>query len=186
MIETTFINLLGEPSAGKSTLAAGLFYLMKKKRMNVEIVTEYAKDLIYDGHASGNMDQIEVFSEQRKRIMRLNGKVEYVITDSPLALSAYYAHYSASLSNSVPSDLCSVIIHESRKVKNLNFFINRTHEYEQDGRTQTEEESKALKIELRDFLKRFGVNYVDIHSGDELPNWMMHGLFTTKELSRFQ
>lgn len=46
---TIFINFLGEPSAGKSTIAAGLYFLMKKRRYSVEIVTEYAKDLIYDG-----------------------------------------------------------------------------------------------------------------------------------------
>lgn len=179
---TTFINLLGEPSAGKSTLAAGLFYLMKKSRMNVEIVTEYAKDLIYDGHSSGSMDQIAVFSEQRKRLFRMDGKVEYVITDSPLALSAYYAHYSATVGNSVATNLCSVIIHESSKMKNLNFFVNRTHEYEQDGRSQTEAEAANLKEDLRGFLAKNFIDFKDIYSGDQLPNWMMHGLFTTKEL----
>ena len=37
------INLIGEPSAGKSTIAAELFAKMKKAGYNVELVTEYAK-----------------------------------------------------------------------------------------------------------------------------------------------
>ena len=44
---TRVINLLGAPGAGKSTAAAGLFYRMKKEFLSVELVTEYAKDLIY-------------------------------------------------------------------------------------------------------------------------------------------
>jgi tRNA uridine 5-carbamoylmethylation protein Kti12 len=183
-VETTYINFFGEPSAGKSTISAGIFYLMKRKRISCELTTEYAKDLIYDGQDSGKMDQIEVFTEQRKRLARLNGKVEYVITDSPLALSAYYAHYSASHGDKTSEALCTVIIRESQKFNNLNFFVNRTHEYEIAGRTQSEEEAIIMKEDLRAFLKNQGISYKDIHSGDELPNWMMHGLFTTKELMK--
>lgn len=112
----------------------------------------------------------------------MDNKVDYVITDSPLSLSAYYAHYSSKQGNETTGSLCSVIIHESNKMNNLNFFVNRTHEYEVEGRSQSEEESLKLKQDLRDFLNDNDVKFLDVYSGDDLPNWMMHGLFTTKEL----
>ena len=41
------INLFAGPGTGKSTTAAGLFYKMKSKGYMVELVTEFAKDLVY-------------------------------------------------------------------------------------------------------------------------------------------
>ena len=41
------INFFGAPGSGKSTIAAGLFFEMKMKQMNVELVTEFAKELCY-------------------------------------------------------------------------------------------------------------------------------------------
>jgi ATP:corrinoid adenosyltransferase len=43
------INLWAGPGAGKSTTASGLFYLMKTADMQVELVTEYAKDMTWEG-----------------------------------------------------------------------------------------------------------------------------------------
>lgn len=42
------INLFGGPGIGKSTLAAGLFEHMKIAGFNVELVNEYAKDMVWE------------------------------------------------------------------------------------------------------------------------------------------
>ncbi len=39
--------MFGGPGTGKSTSAAGLFFKMKLAQMEVELVTEYAKDLVW-------------------------------------------------------------------------------------------------------------------------------------------
>lgn len=178
-IKTIHINLLGEPGAGKSTLAAGLYYYMKKKFFSVELVTEYAKDLTYEGVTSSNMDQIDVFNEQKNRIKRLEGKVDYIITDSPLSLSAFYASQ-----NPKSKLLTPVILDVAREFSNLNFFVNRNHPYDVNGRSQTEEEALLMKGSLRDFLDKNGISFTDIRASDELPTWMFHGLFVTKELMK--
>ncbi len=47
------INLWAGPGAGKSTTAAGLFNLMKIRGYNVELVTEFAKEMVYEGRLRG-------------------------------------------------------------------------------------------------------------------------------------
>ena len=177
MIKTKIIDLYGEPCAGKSTLAAGLFYRMKRQYMSVELVTEYAKDLIYEGHESGSMDQIEVFAEQHRRVARLIGKVDYVITDSPLRLSAYYAG---------ETNFRKVILDKAAGFDTLNFYVNRNHPYDQNGRTQDETGAAKVKLELREFLKENNIWYKDVTAGDELPGWMYHGLFVDGDLLKEQ
>lgn len=44
---STVINFWGAPGSGKSTAAAELFVQMKKDGANIELTTEYAKDLVY-------------------------------------------------------------------------------------------------------------------------------------------
>ena len=85
------INLWGAPGSGKSTTAAGLFFLMKINKFKVELVTEYAKDLVWDRRDSMFGNQLSIFSEQNWRLHRLRDHgVDYVITDSPLFLPVFY------------------------------------------------------------------------------------------------
>ena len=74
------INFFGEPGSGKSTASAGLFYLLKQRKYNVELVTEFAKDLVYDEHTKALSCQNFVFANQEYRLSRLKNKVDIVIT----------------------------------------------------------------------------------------------------------
>ena len=47
-METKVINLFGNPGSGKSTVAAYLFSELKSRGLEVELVTETAKDLVWD------------------------------------------------------------------------------------------------------------------------------------------
>ncbi len=85
------INFAGAPCAGKSTAAASLYAEMKKRYMNVELVTEFAKDMQWAQTKHLLNDQIYVFAQQNHRLWRLNDQVDYVITDAPLFLSCIYA-----------------------------------------------------------------------------------------------
>src|SRR4051812_15213434 len=88
-MQSLVINLWGGPGCGKSTTAAGLFHRLKIHHESVELVTEYAKDLCWEGRKPP-FDALSILAEQAKRQRRLAGKVRFIITDSPLPLPIIY------------------------------------------------------------------------------------------------
>jgi len=88
---TKVINLFGGPGSGKSTMATSVFALLKMHDVNCEYVSEYAKDLVWEGKDRlMNTDPLYIFSKQHLRQRKLENKVEIVITDSPLLMSLVY------------------------------------------------------------------------------------------------
>lgn len=143
------INLYAGPGAGKSTTAAGLFYLMKLNKFKVELVTEFAKDKVYERHSELLEDQLYVFAKQQRRLKRLVGQVDWAITDSPLLLSILY--------NKEYKNLNPLILEEYEKYDNLNFLIGRVKAYEPFGRLQTETEAKELDTKLINILEQYNI-----------------------------
>lgn len=157
---TLVINLFAGPGAGKSTTAAGLFYAMKKKGMSVELVTEYAKDRVWEEHQSIFQDQVYLTAKQNRRLRRLQGKVKYVVTDSPILLGQYY---SALLPVRDLTDWLHSLY------DNLNIFINRTKPYVQTGRNETYEEALKADEGIKKLLE--GRQYYEMRDDEDLiPN----------------
>jgi nicotinamide riboside kinase len=160
---TKVVNIFGAPGVGKSTLAAKLFALMKESYMSVELVTEYAKDLHYDGVKNEDYDQSIVFAEQHKRVKRLIGKVDFVITDSPLVLSAFY-----SLKTDYPTSFADFALELSQRYDNINLLVKRNHQYDPSGRFQDEAGSDAIHTELELYLNENHVKYKTVLAGGQL------------------
>ena len=150
------INLFGAPGAGKSTGAAYIFSQLKKMGYNVELVTEFAKDLVWDNNTSCLEDQIYVFAEQNHRLIRLKDKVDIIITDSPLILSCFYNKRTDLL-------LFEEFVKEIfNSYNNFNYFVERVKDYNPNGRLQTEAESDQYAIEISDMLKSYHIPYSHI------------------------
>ncbi len=132
------INFFGGPGTGKSTTAAGVFCAMKHLKWNVELVTEFAKELTWEDRFNTLQDQLFVFAQQNRRLERLKSKVDWVVTDSPLILGNLYI--SDNYFNTYSALVNEVFDHYD----NVNFLLNRVKEYNPVGRTQTEEEARVL------------------------------------------
>lgn len=156
----TVINLFGVPSSGKSTYAAYIFSALKSKGVSVELVTEFAKDMVWEGNEEAFKNYAYVFGQQSFRLSRCKDKVDVIITDSPLPLSIFY-NEDAVLGESFNETVMNVF----NSYENLNYFLNRTTPYSSVGRFQTEEESDALKQPMIDLLNERGIVFTE-HNGD--------------------
>lgn len=150
------INFYGGPGSGKSTTAAGLFYLMKINKYNVELVQEYVKDLAWEDRME---DQAFITAHQNKKLERIKGKVEYAICDSSLVLSLAYMPDDYA----VPSFRQYVIDLFHTYDNHLNIFVNRVKPYVTAGRYQDETGAKVLDKKIEDLMKSLDLNihYVD-------------------------
>lgn len=132
------LNLYAGPGAGKSTTAAYIFAELKLRECNVELVREYAKDVVWEyGCIPPHITQEMILQEQVKRQEVLRGKVDLIITDSPLLLASLYggAVSDAVLSNYDP----------------FNVEVVRIKKFQQAGRLQNEEEAKQLDTMAKKF-----------------------------------
>ena len=157
------INLVGEPSVGKSTVAAELFASMKKQGYSVELVTEYAKDIVWENRQDILKHQDYVFAKQHRRISRLIGKVGYIITDSPLILSLLYIEMS-----NTPKSLIPFIKDVISTYKNIYVYLKRAHKYEEIGRMQNELEANNLRKKLSSVLTDNGIVPLVISTDDNV------------------
>jgi len=155
---TTVINLFGGPGLGKSTTAAGLFYEMKLRGFDVELVREYAKNFAYHKTMP---DQTYIFAKQLKAESTLYGKVDFIVTDSPLWLCCYYEALITGARHLLPLVKAQVA---GRKEHNL--FLQRFKPYHQNGRLQTPEEASQIDLDLSCFLGNEGVPYQMVQSKD--------------------
>ena len=87
------INLFGGPGIGKSGIAAGITYKMKKKHINVNNPYEFPKRLAWDNNIPAISDQLYVFANQHRGIAECYGKVDYIVIDSPILFSTIYHRY---------------------------------------------------------------------------------------------
>src|SRR4051812_26460559 len=143
------INMIGGPGAGKSTTAAGVFFMLKLLNVRCELVTEFAKELTYDENWSDLKRQLYVTAEQERRQRRLVGKVDFIVTDSPLLLGVAYVMDERER-HAVEQSARSLF----NSYGNLNFFIERVKPYAAYGRKQTEEEARAIDQRLLDEVFR--------------------------------
>lgn len=147
------VNLFGAPGAGKSTGAAYIYSQLKMRGINAELVTEFAKDKVWEESREVFNNQAYIFGKQYFRISRLNNKVNVIVTDSPLLLSSFYNN-SDVLGDSFDRMVYDVFT----SFNSLNVYLERVKPYNPAGRFQNEDESDELSDRLIDFLKESGVH----------------------------
>lgn len=166
MKDTIVVNLIAAPSAGKSTLMADIFSKLKWQNIDCEMVTEFAKELVWEDRKETFKDEIYIFAKQSHRLFRVNGKVDVIITDRPLILTMLYNNKYGKKSKS----LDNLVLEEFNSYDNLNYFIQRNKPYHQNGRNQTEEESNQIAKELKVILDENKILYEEVKGVPETAN----------------
>lgn len=141
------VNLFGAPGAGKSTGAAYIFAKLKMAGINAELVTEFAKDKVWEENAEVFKNQAYIFGKQSFRLSRLKDKVDVIVTDSPLLLCEYYNN-QPELGDEFEKTVQNVFM----SYDNMIYFLQRVKPYNPKGRFQTEEESDEIAEDLFSFV----------------------------------
>lgn len=153
------INLFAGPGAGKSTTAAGVFSFLKQDGVSCELVTEVAKDMVWDKAFAVMQDQHLIFAKQRHRLIRLTGQVDYVVTDSPIILGNLYFSASPAFEQ--------VMLEEMQAMENINFLLARVKLFSQVGRMQDEEGAKVIDEACHRLLTKYDLPYTLVEGGTQ-------------------
>lgn len=169
-MKTTIINVYGGPGAGKSTSAAYLYYLLKVAGENVELVREYVKDWAWEGRKFGAYDEIYFLGKQVRHESMLFGKVDYIVTDAPVYMTAYYAsiYCSPTLAKGVMSEAQAFYQQVSEDGhQHLHIMLNRIRPYVQEGRYQNESQAHAVDDGVGDMLLSRGITLINADPSEE-------------------
>jgi len=170
------INLFGVPSSGKSTGAAYIFSQLKMKGINVELVTEFAKDKVWENNTEVFKNQAYLFGKQSYRISRCKDKVDVIVTDSPLPLSIFYNN-DPSLTENFNKSVMDVF----NNYNNMNYLLLRTKPYNPIGRHQSEKESDALKQPMIDLLNKYNIDYKEANGDIYGYDWIVNDVLNRLE-----
>ena len=160
-MKTIVVNLLGGPCCGKSTLAAGIFHYLKTQNIDCELAGEVAKDKVWSESYTDLQDQIFIFGCQYHRIWRLNGKVQVCIADSPLLLVPLYSKVKSKYFK-------DLVIEQYKQFNNVNYFIERNTDFNENGRIHTLEDSIKLDRQIENLMHEYNVSYTTVKNTEAL------------------
>ncbi len=181
MKNTMIVNLYGAPGSGKSTAAAYIFSKLKMAGIDAEYVTEYAKDKVWENNQEVFKSQFCISGKQAFKISRCYGKVDVIITDSPIRLGKIYADLNGrpqlglaclEEANQYPSGHC------------IEILLHRVTPYSTNGRNQTEEEADkiedAIEIMLSEEASKHHLTVLDFDADldgyDQIYYWIKQQL----------
>jgi hypothetical protein len=117
---------------------------------------EFAKEKVWEESYAVLQDQVYVFAKQLHTLRRLIGKVDVIITDSPITLSLIYGKNESQ-------SFRDFVIDTNSQLWTINFFLRRRKKFNPIGRLQTLEQSIEKDNEIESFLKE---NYIAYESID--------------------
>jgi hypothetical protein len=130
--------------------------------MNVELVREVAKEWAWENRQIGPFEQIAIIGEQIKKESSLFSKVDYVITDSPVLLGAFYLqhNFKVNFMNQMVKDYYKYA--ESQDIRFLTYVLpRRVGQYDPSGRFESEVEAITVDISLKFYLDDKNYYYID-------------------------
>jgi len=159
------INFVGAPSSGKTTISSFTFVKLKTNHLSSELVQEYAKQLVWSENYEDLSNQWYVSKKQYEMLKSVYGKVDYLVTDSPLILGLHYNRYHKD-------NVCNIektekmILSKISEFNNVYIFLKRNLSlpYEKIGRIHNEQQSSEIEQNLKLLLDEFNLKYLEITS----------------------
>lgn len=175
MKDTKIINLFGGPSSGKSTITSGLFYELKRRNISCDNPYEFPKQVAWEDNQSQITDQLYIFANQHRGIVRSYGKVDYIILDSPILLSLAYKDgydngYPASLYG---ENFNTMVLDVFNKYENINIFLDRPDDFEDNGRFQNKEQSLSFDKKIKGILDDNKISYRTLKVNDQTIDFIL-------------
>lgn len=169
---TKIINLLASPCKGKSSLSHSIVGEMKKLHLHVEHVSEYPKELVYSGRLHDLSCQPAVFGRMLEKIWLLYKKVDYIVVDGSLLLSAVYG------TDVWPASFQRSVIDIYNSFNNLNFYLQGSYiPYNPEGRlsehSQRDIDSEILRLLVIEDIKFISLP-IDTDRVSTILNYVLH------------
>lgn len=166
MSKQVVVNFWAEPGSGKSTLAAATFaYLKRFSEYTCELISEFPKELVWEDCYASLNDQLYIFANQNHYQNRLCGKVDIIITDSPLPLSVIYNPAGSSETHT----LNKLIIEIFNSYNNINFLLQRNFlDYENVGRKHSKDQAVEIRGKVLELLNLYKFPYLNIGVSQDL------------------
>jgi hypothetical protein len=163
------INLFGGPGIGKSSIAAGVTYKLKKNHITCDNPYEFPKMLAWDENHNAIRDQLYVLANQHRGIVKSYGKVDYIVLDSPILLSLTYRNYYKT--DEYPATLYGksfdkMVLDIFNQYNNINILLERGDgNHNEKERYQNLEQSKELDSVIQTSLITNDIPYYVVKVG---------------------
>lgn len=160
---TKYINIFGGPGIGKSTAALTMARQFKMSHLSTELVSEFAKDLVWEKRVKTLDIQPYVTIKQYRNLIRVNDEVDYVITDAPITMGIVYAEiYNPNL----PPSYAQLIYDLHDQMDTLNIVLTREFPYQSYGRNQDENGAKELDNAIESMIDKYKIENVRVKPSD--------------------
>ncbi len=174
---TLTVNFHAGAGAGKSTMATFVHAFLKAHGITSEYTAEEAKDMAWEGRLDLPINDILLFGQQHNRQFRLRGKVDVIITDSPLTLSSVYRNNDNLMD--------ALVMQEFNKYQNVNYFVVRKKKYIKKGRKENKKEATAIDQKTIDLLDNKHIPYTIVEGTVDGANQVLKDILArlnTKQL----
>lgn len=135
---------------------------LKRKGINAEYVSEFAKDKVYENNSEVFKHQEYMFGKQSFKMGRVKDKVQVMVVDSPLILCAVYNQDPV-----LGEDFNKTVFNVFNSYNNKNYLLLRNHPYKREGRFQNEKEAEEVRDKIINKLVEFNIKYELILSSEE-------------------
>jgi len=156
------INFFGSPNSGKTVAATSLFAKLKKRHLDVVLVSEFAHEKVVEENSRALQNQLYVFANQQYKIFCAHEHAHVVVTDSPILLASVYNQKSNVA-------LQEVIVNQHRQYNNLNILmeLDVDNPYSMVGRVHDLHESLSIQRQITSLMDSLSIPYLRYNESTE-------------------